>query len=368
MRAISQAMLTWLQGDVQTAATCARVTRKDGQVFGFTDHDADIVFQGVTYTSIQGYTASQIESSNSLSTGNAEIDSLFLAGGSVTQADIEAGVWDNAAVLVFLVNYTNLSMGSVNLLGGNLGRFTVLNGGWKVELRSLAQAMQQTIGKQYSATCRAQLGNSQCQVALGPLTFSGTVASVTTPGLAWTDPSLTQVGPTVQFTDTNGHWIPTASPYSVTVMPPSGSFVATTSVTDSAGNAYSAVSGNTNGSSQYVVVVNADGSATYTFDSSNAGGEIFIDFTYAVGYFAFGIVQWTGGQNAGFSNDVRSSSIGTVSLGLPTYYPIQPGDTYTIVAGCDRQRSTCVNRFNNLLNFRGEPDIPGPDVILSPQS
>lgn len=41
--------------------------------------------------------------------------------------------------------------------------------------------------------------------------------------------------------------------------------------------------------------------------------------------------------------------------------PISPGDTVRLQAGCDKRMETCRLKFNNLLNFRGFPDVPGED-------
>ena len=43
---------------------------------------------------------------------------------------------------------------------------------------------------------------------------------------------------------------------------------------------------------------------------------------------------------------------------------IAGGDQFTIVAGCDRTHTTCRDKFSNILNFRGEPYIPGQDFVL----
>jgi len=367
-RNITQAMATWLTSDVLTLAACVRITRKDGSVFGFTDLDIDVVYGGITYLSSSGYTPSAIQSANDLSTSNMEINALLLEdGGVVTQTDIEAGIWDNAAVLIFGLNYADLTMGQINLTVGNLGQFTVMNGGWKVELRGLAQTLQQTIGEQFSPGCRATLGDARCKVDLASFTFLGIVASVTQAGLAWSDPTLTQGGALSEYIDTVGHTIPTIAPYQVTVVPPSGGWASSVSVLDSGQKVYSQVDSNP-GSSQYSVSANPDGSATYTFYSNTAGGEIFLNYNYTRGYFALGKVTWTSGQNAGYSQDVRTFAPGAVTLGLPTPYPIAAGDAYSIVAGCDRQIGTCVASYNNVVNFRGEAYIPGPDVLLAPKS
>ena len=40
----------------------------------------------------------------------------------------------------------------------------------------------------------------------------------------------------------------------------------------------------------------------------------------------------------------------------------QPGDAFTIVAGCDKRFATCKAKFANPLNFRGFPHLPGNDA------
>jgi uncharacterized phage protein (TIGR02218 family) len=45
--------------------------------------------------------------------------------------------------------------------------------------------------------------------------------------------------------------------------------------------------------------------------------------------------------------------------------PIVIGDQVRLVAGCDKTPETCHARFGNILNFRGEPHIPGNDKVFS---
>ena len=41
------------------------------------------------------------------------------------------------------------------------------------------------------------------------------------------------------------------------------------------------------------------------------------------------------------------------------------GDTFNAIAGCDKTISTCIAKFNNAVNFRGEPYVPGMDKMLA---
>ncbi|WP_268838006.1 DUF2163 domain-containing protein [Burkholderia sp. WTPI3] len=358
MRSIPSALVATLESEVQTVCTLWQITRTDGQVFAFTDLDQPVTYGGLTYQSAGGYTHSQIENTSDLSTSNLEVQAVFDSS-AITQASLESGQWDFAQVTCMLVDYTNPSAGAVTLASGTLGQVTITNGAYQVEMRGVAQLMQQEQGDVYSPTCRAQLGDAKCMVNLTSLTFNGTVASVSG-ATSWSDPGLTQTGPVVAYSDTTGHKIPTRSPFTVQVVPPNGgAFVSTISVVDSYGTTYSVGTG----SGQYTV----SATGLYTFNSAQAGGEIFISYNYTVGYFAFGKVKWLTGQNAGFVMEVKSFTPGTVTLAMAMPFPVTVGDTYTITAGCDKQLGTCYARYNNIVHFRGEPFIPGPDLLLSPQ-
>ena len=45
-------------------------------------------------------------------------------------------------------------------------------------------------------------------------------------------------------------------------------------------------------------------------------------------------------------------------------YVIAPGDTFAVYPGCDKRLETCIGRFNNVINFRGEPYVPGLDAMM----
>ena len=84
----------------------------------------------------------------------------------------------------------------------------------------------------------------------------------------------------------------------------------------------------------------------------------------ANGYFTNGVLTFLSGDNASLSIEVRDYSAGKFSLFLPMPKTITVGDTYRVVAGCDKRLDTCINRFSNVLNFRGEPHVPGTDKMM----
>ena len=54
-----------------------------------------------------------------------------------------------------------------------------------------------------------------------------------------------------------------------------------------------------------------------------------------------------------------------IRLWTPIAAPIAVGDQLRLTAGCDKAALTCREKFANLLNFRGFPDIPGDDWLVS---
>jgi uncharacterized phage protein (TIGR02218 family) len=96
--------------------------------------------------------------------------------------------------------------------------------------------------------------------------------------------------------------------------------------------------------------------ALYAFKDSSRG-EL-------SGYFSYGIVTFTSGANTGISMEVRDYSGGRFGLFLPMPYPIALGDSYTVSAGCDKTIQSCIGKFANAINFRGEPHVPGMDKLL----
>lgn len=88
----------------------------------------------------------------------------------------------------------------------------------------------------------------------------------------------------------------------------------------------------------------------------------------SAGYFSYGKLTFTSGDNAGYSVEIKEYSNKQFILTLPMPYAIAVGDAYEAEVGCDKTLKTCAERFGNALNFRGEPHIPGLDRMLETAS
>ena len=178
MKSATSGMNTHINSETTSLATCWKVTRKDGEVFGFTDFDRDLTVDSIIYQAATGYTRSAIHTIANLAVDNLDIESAI--DSEILKAnDLRAGVWDGATVEIFLVNWSALNQGKVILKRGTVGEIVLKDTVFHAELRGLSQALSQQIVELYTPDCRADLGDSRCKINLAALTVSGTITSVT---------------------------------------------------------------------------------------------------------------------------------------------------------------------------------------------
>jgi uncharacterized phage protein (TIGR02218 family) len=90
--------------------------------------------------------------------------------------------------------------------------------------------------------------------------------------------------------------------------------------------------------------------------------------TFEDGWFTAGKLTFTSGANNGLGVEVKSHRKGAsvrLILWQAMPEPIAAGDTFIVTAGCDKRFETCRARFDNAVNFRGFPHIPGNDFVIA---
>ena len=279
--ALSASFAAHLATGHTSVARCWALTRADGLVMGFTDHDEDIVIDGVTFRADTGLTARALQQTTGLALDNTE-GLGALSDLAVTDADISAGRYDGAEVVAWLVNWANPADRLVQFRG-QIGALTRANGAFRAELAGLSEVLNTAQGRVYQTPCTAVLGDAACGVDLNDPAFSGagTVDAVEERKLL----SLSGLS------------------------------------------------------------------------------------AYAAGWFTRGRLTVTSGAAAGLvaviKADTLSGGIHTVELWESLRAEIAPGDAVQLDAGCDKRVATCRDKFANILNFRGFPDIPGDNKLLS---
>lgn len=279
-KTVPSGLQSQLTGQVSTLAQLCKITRADGTVYAFADHDKDIVFDGVTYLANPGMTSSALTQTGDLSIDNLEVQGVLDAA-SLTEEDLIGGRYDEAAVEFYLINWADPSDGAIRLPGGKIGPVRMTERGkFVAEIRGLAQAFAQNIVEVTSPGCRARLGDDRCGVDVPALTVTGTITNV------------------------SGRRI--------------------------------------------------------LGDTSRAE---------ATNYWRGGKITMTSGDCDGLAMEVKSfaveTGVGVLRLALPFPFDVAVGDGYSLEPGCDYTIETCNDTFDNVLNFRGEPHIPGMRKALA---
>ena len=390
MKAVTTNMTTHLQQDVTTLCSCWMILRTDGAWFYFTDHDDDVSFGGNTYVSSGGYNRTAFKFESSTAVDNVDVTGILMDSAGITERDLKVGLFDYAYVKVFVVNWKNPDYyGAINMIRGNFGEVVVTPQGiFRAELRGLTQLLSQEFGNVYSPKCRVDLGSAKCGVAIPA--YTATVTSVGSPATKVftvdTSPNTgVGTGATIMFWFT-ANTVPASS-----CQIPQGASIAVTDGThnqtivwpvaynmkDSASFLFSKLAyftslGQLNGvaqqSTQFAVNLTLNSGATGTPSAQASGipaGRLNISGWEDKGMTG-GLVAFTSGANNGRRMEIKSLAAGTneCRLWLSLPFPVAVGDTLVLSAGCDGTRETCYHRFNNILNFRGTPDIPGMDKLM----
>lgn len=176
MKQLPEGMQAHLDSGATTLCWCWRLTRRDETRLGFTDHDRDITFDGTTFEAAAGFTASEMRDSVGLSVDNLEVTSA-LSSDRLSEGDLAAGLYDDARVEIYRVNWTEPEQ-RVLMRSGSLGEVRRAGLDFTAEVRGLSHYLQQPKGRLYQFTCDADLGDGRCKVLLSNPLYRGEGAIV----------------------------------------------------------------------------------------------------------------------------------------------------------------------------------------------
>ncbi|WP_212525982.1 DUF2163 domain-containing protein [Actibacterium sp. MT2.3-13A] len=274
-------LLAHLGTGATTLCRCWAVTRRDGVVMGFTDHDRELSFDGIAFRPNTGLTARALTQTTGLSVDNTEALGA-LSDDAVREADLLAGRYDGAGVRAWLVNWTAPEQRAIQFQG-TIGEVTRSGGAFQAELRGFAEALNQPQGRVYQKPCAAVLGDASCGFDLGQLGYA-------------TERAVEEVA------------------------------------------------------------------EARVFRFAGLAG-------FEPRWFEAGRLRVLDGEGAGvigiIKNDRYKGGVRVVELWQSLRLPVAAGDRVRLEAGCDKRAETCRLKFNNLLNFRGFPHVPGEDWLIS---
>ena len=160
MRDIPQSLQTHIDSGATTLCHIWTLTRRDGQVLGFTDHDLALDIEGIKYLALSGISGGDVDSSLGFSIDNSHIQSV-LSDERITADDINAGLYDSAELICAAVNWQDVSQ-RLELTRGQLGEITQQGDSFSAEWTGEGAKLDRSQGRVFSRLCDADFGDARC--------------------------------------------------------------------------------------------------------------------------------------------------------------------------------------------------------------
>lgn len=270
---------------------------------GFTSNSRDMTLPGhgaLVFKSVVGITPSVVEQKLN-EAANMELQGIY-ADGIFEREQVVNGLWDYAKIEVFSACWDDPDLGELVHFSGTLGDFKDYQLSFTAEARGLISRLSSDAGVVTTRYCRVrEFGDAQCGFSDTTLTIDG-------------------------------------DPYSIQAV---------------------------------ITQARVDGTSrrTLVVDSSLPGVYIPVDGgdPAPTGFFNNGLMTGTG-DNVGVVREILSyeNDGGLLTFKLKRPFPIEINDPldfgFIVKAGCNRTLENC-RKYNNVINFRGEPFIPGFEAM-----
>jgi uncharacterized phage protein (TIGR02218 family) len=181
MRPVPEALRAQFAAGVTTLAHAWRVTRADGVTRGFTDHDRDLVVDGVVCRARAGFAAGDIDKRLGVDADATDMAGVLCDDG-VDEDDLLAGLWDGARVDLWRVDWTDPAL-RVHLYAGRIGVVRRGPVALTADVRGLQAGFDTPFGRVFSRFCDADVGDARCGVNLSSAAFAGEGAVASRPAL-----------------------------------------------------------------------------------------------------------------------------------------------------------------------------------------
>lgn len=176
-------MITHLASNITFLVPIWKITATDGTVAAYCAHTRNLTFSAVNYT------AAPVEPSRFTQTLGIQsanhVDLFGVLDATITEQDIQGGRWKNAKIVFEYIAYdpatgaaSSTVIGSVGKMKGQAGKFTINNGTFTVEMRSLSDLLSQEIGELTSPIDRNRKPED-LGVTMTSFTHATTVSSFT---------------------------------------------------------------------------------------------------------------------------------------------------------------------------------------------
>ncbi|MGZ9713896.1 DUF2163 domain-containing protein [Glaciimonas sp. GNP009] len=165
-----------------TRVLCLRIVPVVGASVCLTHYPRNLTMtNGAVYLTNSGYEFTGYTAASG--TSPAMVDVQGIAGiAGISKAAIASGVFDNARCYLFATNWDNPIEDYEPIVASIFGKTTLTDDKYQIQEMALIDALNQSVGRSYTVTCQKRFGGQEyggCKVALGPLTVTGAITSVT---------------------------------------------------------------------------------------------------------------------------------------------------------------------------------------------
>lgn len=164
MRALDPDFAAHVASGATTLATCWVITRRDGSVLGFTDHDLPLTIDGMVCDPAHGLDGSEAPTRLGPQVTTEDVIGV-LHSDAITEDDILLGRYDGARVAIWRINWCAPAE-RLLMREAEIGEIVREDGSFRAELRSLETALNRRGGRTYQALCDAELGDVRCGVTI----------------------------------------------------------------------------------------------------------------------------------------------------------------------------------------------------------
>lgn len=164
--------------DYRYRVICLRIVPVSGSPIYLTQYPRDLVMGGHTYLATSGNDFTGYSAAASFSPSLIDLEGIAgLAG--IGYNEIASGVFDNARAYLFATKWNAPVEDEEPIVASFLGKTTLKDQRYVIEEMGLLDALNQSVGLTYTASCPRTFGDAGCGISLPSLTVAGTLTAVT---------------------------------------------------------------------------------------------------------------------------------------------------------------------------------------------
>lgn len=164
MRTVPADLAARIESGAATLCHVWLLTRADGIRAGFTDHDQDLVHDGLTCRAACGWTAGAVETGLGLAAAGSAAAAGVLDSDALDAGDLADGLYDGARVECRRVDWSAPDLW-VGLWTGRIARLRREGEGFMAEIEGPLAQLDRVAGRLFGRLCDANLGDASCGVA-----------------------------------------------------------------------------------------------------------------------------------------------------------------------------------------------------------